>query len=330
MDSLKFAFDTLIIGALALPWLWLFMRIFFQRTDNQKDIKFPVIDAFPDATKELVGGVLILAVGYFLGSAVSRVSSDFFDDRDILLGLPTQSSIRQGVYIHEYCDAHGVLIATKLPAELAALTGGRAGFCREPDLDELITEFFGLQEGRLLLVGEDKLARLREFHDQIEILRGAILNGGLLFMLSSFALCALYRDRAPTGKLRTLLKGASYLPALTMLIFGLWTMGMHFSRLGQPEAAASTANFAETGQAAPAPIAPLAVNRYEGYRDPPLAEAVMILLGIGGLLLRLSGENPRLYRNVCLIAAVLTITAYGSWWWTEVIYDEQVIHSVEK
>ena len=76
MDSLKFAFDTLIIGALALPWLWLFMRIFFQRSNGQ-DVKFPIISALSDSTRQMVGGVLILALGYFPGSAVSRISSDF-------------------------------------------------------------------------------------------------------------------------------------------------------------------------------------------------------------------------------------------------------------
>ena len=51
MDSLKFAFDTLIVGALALPWLWLFMRIFFQRGITDQDIKFPLISALSDPTR---------------------------------------------------------------------------------------------------------------------------------------------------------------------------------------------------------------------------------------------------------------------------------------
>ena len=111
MEWLKFAFDTLIIGALALPWLWLFMRIFFQRTSKQDNLTFPVISALSPPSQQTVTGVLIIALGYFLGSAVSRISSDFFDDPDILHGIPNQSSIRQAVYLHEYCDAHSVLAA---------------------------------------------------------------------------------------------------------------------------------------------------------------------------------------------------------------------------
>jgi hypothetical protein len=58
-------------------------------------------------------------------------------------------------------------------------------------------------------------------------------------------------------------------------------------------------------------------NPYEGHGDPPLAEAMMHLLGMGILCIGLTDDSPRLFRKVCLIAAVLTLIAYGSWWWTE-------------
>ena len=179
MDALKLAFDTLVVGALALPWLWLFMRVFFQRGSREQDLTFPLMSALSDTTRQTVAAVLILALGYFLGSAVSRISSDFFDDNDILGRMPTQTSIRQGVYLHEYCDEHSVLAALKLPYELAKIVGGKATFCeaRDEQLERLVTEFFRLQEGKLLLEGEEKLGRLRQLHDQIEILRGATLNG---------------------------------------------------------------------------------------------------------------------------------------------------------
>ncbi len=316
MDSLKFAFDTLVVGALALPWLWLFMRVFFQRSKSEPELKFPLLGALSEPTRQAVAGVLILALGYFLGSAVSRISSDFFDDNEILGGMATQTSIRRGVYLHEYCDVHSVLVAIKLPAELIELPGGQAAFCKKESdqLEPLVVEFFSLQEGKLLLEGEEKLGRLREFHDQIEILRGATLNGAILFALSWFGLCALYRARLPAGKLRTLLKCVSYAPAMACLLLGLWEMRQHFSHLHN-----LTRGLVVDSQATP--------NPYEGHRDPPLAEAVLVLLGVGGLCLRLTDDNPRLFRNVCLMAGVLTLIAYGSWWWTEVLYDQQVIHS---
>jgi hypothetical protein len=208
----------------------------------------------------------------------------------------------------------------KLPVELPKPPGGQAAFCYEgtrTDLNPttreiLVAEFFRLQEGKLLLEGEEKVGRLRELHDQIEILRGATLNGFILFSLSWFGLCALYRARlnnAEGGKLRILLKCASYLPAVAFLLIGLWEMREHFANQHKPSLIVSV----ETN--------------YEGHRDPPLAEAVMVLLGVGGLCLRLTDDSPRLFRNLCLMAAVLTLIGYGSWWWTEVLYDQLVIHS---
>ena len=89
MEALKFAFDTLIVGALSLPWLWLFTRIFLQRpTSEQDDIKFPIISALSESVRQNLGLVLIIAIGYFLGSAISRISSDFFDDPEILGRMP--------------------------------------------------------------------------------------------------------------------------------------------------------------------------------------------------------------------------------------------------
>jgi hypothetical protein len=239
--------------------------------------------------------------------------------------------------LHEYCVAH-VLVAMELPVELPKPPGGQAAFCDEetrnldPNTRELlVAEFFRLQEGRLLLEGEQKVGRLRELHDQIEILRGATLNGVILFSLSWFGLCALYRARLnnaegdntiAAGKLRILLKCASYLPAVAFLLIGLWEMHEHFANQHKsPLAVRVEANKPAIGKRTPISIP------YEGYRDPPLAEAVMVLLGVGGLCLRLADDSPRLFRNVCLMAAVLTLIGYGSWWWTEVLYDQQVIHS---
>jgi len=67
MEWLKLAFDTLVVGALAMPWLWLFVRIFFQRgTGTKDDIEFPLIDALSEETRQTIAGVRIIAVGFFL------------------------------------------------------------------------------------------------------------------------------------------------------------------------------------------------------------------------------------------------------------------------
>ena len=366
MEALKFAFDTLIIGALALPWLWLFMRIFFQRGATKHDkITFPLIDLLSPSTQEYVGLALIIGIGYFLGCAVSRISSDFFDDDEILLGMPNHVSIQKGVYLHEYCDPHSVLVETQVLPLPVEIHGGKADFCNEFEkdgskekdevLEQAITEVFRLQESKLLLEGEEKLGRVREFHDQIEILRGAALNTAMLFALSCFGLCKLYRTRKPAdlpvqgaqneslpnaknppqitffaklknffaqkispSKLRILLTCVSYAPAVACLALGVWAMTQHYVRQYRAD------NYLSQHKTETTPPR----NPYEAQKDPPLAESLLILLGVGGLLVPLADDNPRLFRNVCLMAGVLTLIAYGSWWWTEVLYDQQVIHSL--
>ena len=239
--------------------------------------------------------------------------------------MPTKSSIQEGVYLSEYCGAR-VLGAIKLPVELIKPPGGQAAFCdvdsNDPTKRELsvvsVGEFFRLQEGKLLHEGEDKVGRLRELHDQIEILRGATLNGVILLSLSLFGLCALYRarlnnaesDNKISSKLRILRKCALYAPAVAFLFIGLIEMGKHFAKPPASQIA---------GAKIPLP--------HERHSDPPLAEGVIVLLGVGGLCLRLTDDSPRLFRNLCLMAAVLTLIGYGSWWWTEVLYDQLVIHS---
>ena len=98
---------------------------------------------------------------------------------------------------------------------------------------------------------------------------------------------------------------------MVCLLVGVWQMGQHFARLSEA--------------APPIVVGAYDSNSYEGFRDPPFS--LLVLLGFGGLCLRLTDDNPRLFRNVCLTAGVLTLIAYGSWWWTEVLYDEHVIHS---
>jgi hypothetical protein len=299
MDSLKFAFDTLIVGTLALPWLAILVRmfapgIFFD--EAQKN--FPFITALPEHTKDLVASALIISMGYLLGSAVSRVSSDFFDD-EFWWHLPTESAIRENVYADEYCGLESVFAAAKLPTELshrpaptALCSEKRPGFIGEPGV---IQEYFRRQEAQLLLAGGDKNARLKEFHDQIVVLRGAAMNGFLLFIFCIFGYCAEGRRGLTWRNIR---KPLSYLPAWGLVLYGCLSVGVHLGKYGRLS-----------------------------YSNPPLAELVLVVTGTVGLLVTSHEGHSRFYRNAWLLALVVSVIAYGGWWWTEVIYDQQVIHS---
>ena len=277
MDALKFAFNTLVIGALALPWLAVLMRMYFlQAEDRKADGHLALVSLLPEHARDAVLSVVILALGYFLGAAISRVSDDFFGDND-LWSFPTEPSIRKDVYFHEYCEGHSVTEAQTLPAQYANL---KATFCRS-DLEKLaawqavstdvLMQFFRLEEGKLLLQGDEKTTRLRELHDQIVILRGATLNGMLLSTLCLFGYFISFESGPRTW--RSLLTTRSAAVALTA--YGVCRFALHLYELRHDP---------------------------DSYRDPPLAEGVMILVGIAGALGKATAESRRKFIHGCGLA----------------------------
>jgi hypothetical protein len=109
MGALTIAFDTTIVGALALPWVYLVVHLFF--SDGENRIK-PALDWVNKHQAQVPAGILLFAMTYTLGSAMTRIAQDFFNDDDIhipvgrredghLLRWPvTEDRIRA----HVYCD----------------------------------------------------------------------------------------------------------------------------------------------------------------------------------------------------------------------------------
>lgn len=309
MEALKFAFDTLIIGALALPWLAVLLRLYFlPPIDGNAEAQWPLVSALPEHARDAVLSVAILSLGYFLGAAVSRISDDFLGDDD-MWSLPTEPSIREDVYYHEYCDIQGVVAAMTLPNQLGK---AEVSFC--PPMDPIskerasreagwnkkwsdaITQFFRLEEGKLLLQGDEKTSRLRELHDQIVILRGATLNGMVLSTLCFFGFCVSFRS----GSRNWRNFGLTHAAAVALMLYGGYSVYSHFHNLG---------------------------SEPDSFRDPPLAEALMILVGMAGLLAKARVDSRWKYARGCGLSFALTIMAYGAWWWTEVMYNQGVIHA---
>jgi hypothetical protein len=302
MDALKLAFDTLIVGALALPWLAMLVRMYLPpEITGKAEPHLAPLAALPEHTREAVIGIVILALGYFLGTAVSRISDDFFDDDELSHILPTELSIRESVYYDEYCSVHNVMAAKGLPKELGK---EMVAFCSPGDDEtawrkswsEVVMEFFRLQEGKLLLEGDDRTTRVRELHSQIVILRGATLNGLVLSTLCLFGFCISFWSQPWTWR-----KVQTHAIAIALVVCGGYYLWLHFHRLraGNPH----------------------------GYHDPPLAEGVMLLLGVAGLLVRAPTKSRWKYARGFGLSLALTIIAYGAWWWTEVMYNQIIIHS---
>jgi hypothetical protein len=80
MEALGIAFDTIIIGALALPWVVFAADLFFLKNQDD-DNRVRVAWAFVKENVDLrVAGVMLFAVTYLVGSAISRTAEDLTDD----------------------------------------------------------------------------------------------------------------------------------------------------------------------------------------------------------------------------------------------------------
>jgi hypothetical protein len=143
------------------------------------------------------------------------------------------------------------------------------------------------------LAGQDKTDKLVRYGEQIIVLRGGALNGIILLSLCAFGLCAERRK-----ELRGIWKAATFLPALSFLLAGVLLVIFSIR-----------ADYAE-----------------HSYSDPPLAEAVLTSLGLTGLVVRPANGHSRLYLRGMSAGFVFTLILYGAWWWTEVLYDQSVIH----
>jgi hypothetical protein len=297
-DALKFAFEILIVGALALPWLAVLNRMFPSGSGAGLQSYLSVV---PEQVRTGVAVAVVIAFGYLLGSVVSRISRDIFND-ELLGNLPTEDRIREAIYNEEYCNEH-LMRNLSLPFKPDPGLTQTLGFCPgtvpsdSPErFEERVADLFRLQEGSLLLQGQDKVDRLKQYFDQINVLRGASFNGMILFALCAFGSCGTLRSRWAHHRI---LRSIPFLLPVFVAVYGAYSVLMnHWIR----------------------PTESI-------YRDPPLAEFVLILLGIGGLFVVSKAKEAAFYFRTCVVAAVISVVCFGAWWWTEVMYDLQVIHS---
>lgn len=125
------------------------------------------------------------------------------------------------------------------------------------------------------------------------------MNGFILSALCAFGYCGNWRVR--WSKCNIFLIALTFLPAFLLAFVGLCSLWGHW-----------TSN----------------AKLYLLYRDPPLAELVLILLGLTGFWVISKAKHGAYYGPTWLVALILTVVSFGGWWWTEVLYDLYVIHSV--
>jgi hypothetical protein len=242
LGALTIAFDTIIVGALALPWVYLIVHLFFFKSEGWLQ---DFLDWVQDNNLQAIAAVLLFAVTYTLGSSIERVAQDFFNDDDLRIPYVffmtwTENRIIASVY----CETDNRLLqpesakSAALADELQKLEGqsicckpqatcanspldqtqpcpcefilkGFAGHAsgaehgkKEDELKGTTWDIFGIEENGLLLKGDDDTLRLRQMHDQIVVLRGATFNGLIAFSLCLFSWCVKIRLTKPLWKWR--------------------------------------------------------------------------------------------------------------------------------
>lgn len=188
MDALKFAFETLIVGVLAMPCIMLVVLLLLP-----EQVRLSNVSLFDGIDDKRIGlGALVFAAVYLIGSAVTPLAADFLDDEHWeFAGLPTEHVLRAKVYC-EYKDVVG--------GSAYWLRSGKGGegyayqplqACSAKDAAKI----FHLQENTLQVAGVDTSERLKQLHERIVILRGATFSGFVCMLLGAFGLMARRRDR---------------------------------------------------------------------------------------------------------------------------------------
>lgn len=318
MDAIKIAFETILVGAMALPWLFLVLLLFFPEAEGELRSLILVEGGIQYA----IVSVLAIAMGYTLGAAAARLAQDFFDDDDLGLSLPTEDTIRASVYCDVTDPGWLSRISVALPRENGDLTLAAlcASYASPQAADRTlatrgIKEMFKLQESMILLKGENNTSQLRHLHQQLMVLRGVAFNGLITCLLCLFAWNA---GQENWGSWRRILP-----LVLLLYLFFYALVWKHLEIRG---------------------ISQL-FHPHLSPDDPPFMECAGLMLALAGLYLATRHTPPRasptprgseivlktdmrtFYGTGFIVAALLTAVSYGGWYWTEVLYDRMVIDS---
>lgn len=329
MELFKTAFDTTMVGVLALPWIFLVLCLLcpgrlrqgYALSTKKSELGKAVVGALLLASTYLLGAVMIPIAEEF-GQSAWHAGPESFEEH----------ALRARVYYHELGSLNDapklfphVSAASTACAACESSTGDGARHCwsKQEHKSSQPTEriearcwseaqnLFHVQESKLLTEGRNE--RLTQLHQRRRVLSGATLDG-FTFMVVSFFGCLAWYGQSYNAKQGD--KRARWLCAVPGLLL-----------LGAAGFAWKDVRAAEIG-------------------DLPIDEFVLALLATLGLVIVWKGvttgslkplsrpevgETPSSphgavvrYRNMFLTALAITFTLFASWVWTEVTYDKVV------
>lgn len=211
MDAFKLAFETVLVGAFALPWLAL-MTVLLNR--NIASSVRLVARIVPKPCVPAAVGVVAFSFAYLLGSAISPVAQQFLNDMDSI-GLPTQDRIQAAI------------VGTALRTGTENVKPASFGRNRQ-GTDQLLLApgaIFHRQESTVLLTNGDASERLNRLHERLTVLSGATFSGFALLVLCVFASCSGWRSRAQAVEAESrwrqrTRRWAAFAPCTAILVWG--------------------------------------------------------------------------------------------------------------
>ncbi|HTA67143.1 MAG TPA: hypothetical protein VK776_02650 [Bryobacteraceae bacterium] len=296
MDAFKLAFETVIVGLFALPWLWVMIDLVNPNFFNSFGMRR--LSAFiPSELRASAIGLSLFSLVYLLGSMMTPVAREFFNDPDMLgRVLPTDKKIQAQNYkkIREVTTS-GLLARAKL------------GLVHAPETKAIVDDMsakFQQDESTVLLRGPDACERLNRLHEQMTVLRGAAFSAFALMVLCGFAWCGRFSNQ-PTVIGWSLFLGqqSRRLAALTLssaiILVAGWGLWKDMSKL-------ATGNM-------------------------PIAELVLLILGGFGFYVLIWGTRSRLrfHGSAFVFALCFSLLCYTGYGCTERSYDLEVLYSYQ-
>ncbi len=346
MEALNIAFDIIIVGALALPWVVLVIHLFFSADETGLE---KLAQWVKQQQQPALAGVLLFAMTYALGSAVSRIAQDFFDDDDLHVHVfhrlfrvgVTESSIR----IEVFCKLKQALAANlddpqagnpepskAAEAKRGDITNTHSSPKENPDCTYaglwIIPTYDPFMHQRITDPATGQPIAAKWINDQQD-------RAENIFRLHEAAV--LLQGTDPTERIREfqhqimVLRGAAFNGLVAFSLYLFWWSAQFDRGLGWTESLiyALLGFIALSHHLAETPIS-----------SPPYMEFTLLVLAAAGWYIpwrhspkRKRGHMPNgrtAPRFAYLaLAAFLTVTASLGWWATQVLYDQQIIYSYQ-
>jgi hypothetical protein len=310
MDVFKLAFETTIVGLLAFVWIGIAIDLLLPSLLPR------MVAAISEKNQALIGaGALSLA--YCLGSAILPISSQLVNDEH--WPLPEEAircwvSIEQDKQLDQIGNTGLLKQRTPLGGDLLSCrctlwdrylpadpkTGQRrlelspSGERADDDLKKRkILTIFQLREAKVMNQSFEKIEQIRQLHERIVVLRGAVFHGFVLFLIGLFGCIAPVQGQ-PYRQRRKMLG------TLLALVFTVFSVFNGLEDLLHPF-----------------------------IYDIPVLEALLGAITIFGGFLVFNGVKGRSILNwqFLLVVGFFAALSYGGWMWSEIIYDQQVINS---